>query len=183
MAKKGLLITPVFPPSSFPESHLMAKLLSSLPDYEFDVVTFSGWKKWFGEDHSFDIVINKNFGNIEYLKVPKILRWVPLGRLGLMGKLPDVYRFFNVLLFYKAKQMISDNEYEVMVTWSQPHSSHIIGLKLKSSLEKAPKWVAHFSDPWISNPYFEVKSWVKKVNENLFNRVLSHADAITVTNE
>jgi hypothetical protein len=160
----------------------MAKLLSSLPDYEFDVVTFAGWKKWFGEDKSFEIVINENFGAIEYLNVPRILRWMPLGRFGLLGKLPDTYRFFNFLLFKRAKQMIEKNDYEVMVTWSQPHSAHIVGLKLKSSLEGSPKWIAHFSDPWISNPYFEVKNWVKKMNENLFNRVLSQADAILVTN-
>lgn len=79
--------------------------------------------------------------------------------------------------------MITENHYEVMVTWSQPHSSHLIGLKLKSSLEISPKWIAHFSDPWISNPYFEVNNWIKRVNENLFNRVLNQADAISVTNE
>ncbi len=183
MVKKGLLISPVFPPSAFPESHLMAKLLSSLPSYEFDVVTFEGWKKWFGEDNSFESVINENFGVVEYLKVPRLLRWIPMGRFGPFGKLPDTYRFFNFLLFNKAKQMINENNYEVMVTWSQPHSSHLIGLKLKSSLKISPKWIAHFSDPWISNPYFEVKSWVKRVNENLFNQVLKKADAISVTNE
>lgn len=161
----------------------MAKLLSSLPNYEFDVVTFAGWKNWFGEDNSFEKVIRENFGVIEYLKIPRILRWLPLGRFGLLGKLPDTYRFFNFFLYKKAKQMISENKYEVMVTWSQPHSSHIIGLKLNSSLEESPKWIAHFSDPWISNPYFEVKNWVKKFNETLFNRVVSQADAISVTNE
>ena len=161
----------------------MAKLLSSLPGYEFDVVTFAGWKKWFGEDNSFEEVIKENFGVVEYLKVPRFLRWIPLGRFGPLGKLPDTYRFFNFLLFNKAKQMITENNYEVMVTWSQPHSSHLIGLKLKSSLKKSPKWIAHFSDPWISNPYFEVNNWIKRINENLFNRVLNQADAISVTNE
>lgn len=161
----------------------MAKLLGSLPSYEFDVVTFVGWKNWFGEDNSFEMMINENFGLVEYLKVPRILRWLPLGRFGPLGKIPDSYRLFNFLLYKKAKQMIKENEYEVMVTWSQPHSSHIVGLKLKSSLKGSPKWIAHFSDPWISNPYFEVKTWVKKLNENLFNRVISQADAISVTNE
>jgi hypothetical protein len=158
LIKKGLLISPVFPPAAFPESHLMAKLLSSLPGYEFDVITFAGWKKWFGEDNSFESIINENFGVVEYLKVPRFLRWIPLGRFGLLGKLPDTYRFFNFLLFNRAKQMIAENNYEVMVTWSQPHSSHLIGLKLKSSQKISPKWIAHFSDPWISNPYFEVNS-------------------------
>ena len=177
------MISPLFPPASFPESHLMAKLLSSLPNYEFDVVTFVGWKKWFGEDNSFEAVIRENFGTVEYLQVPKILRLMPLSRFGSLGKIPDTYRFFNFLLFKKAKKMISESNYEVIVTWSQPHSSHLIGLKLKSSHGDSPKWIAHFSDPWISNPYFEVKSWVKKFNENLFNQVLNKADAISVTNE
>jgi hypothetical protein len=161
----------------------MAKLLSSLPNYEFDVVTFAGWKGWFGNDNSFEKVIKEDFGVIKYLKIPKVIRWMPLGRFGPLGKLPDSYRFFNFLLLRKAKQMIKENHYEVIVTWSQPHSSHIVGLKLKSGLEKSPKWIAHFSDPWISNPYFELKSWVKKINENLFNQVLIQADAISVTNE
>ena len=183
MVKKGLLISPIFPPAAFPESHLMVKLLASIPNYEFDVVTFSSWKKWFGEDDSFEAVVSENFGLVEYMKVPRILRWVPMGRLGPFGKMPDSYRLFNFLLFHKAKQMINDNNYEVMITWSQPHSSHLIGLKLKSSLKKSPKWIAHFSDPWISNPYFQVKNWVKRTNENLFNRVINQADAISVTNE
>ncbi len=183
MIKKGLLISPVFPPAAFPESHLMAKLLSSLPDYQFDVVTFTGWKKWFGADDSFATVITENFGVVEYLKVPRILRWMPLGGFGPLGKLPDTYRFFNFLLFNKAKQMINENNYEVMVTWSQPHSSHLVGLKLKSSLKTCPKWVAHFSDPWLANPYFGVKNRIKRINENLFNQVLNQADAISVTNE
>lgn len=161
----------------------MAKLLSSLPDYEFDVVTFAGWKRWFGKDNSFEKVINEKFGVVEYLKIPKVIRWIPFGRFGPLGKLPDPYRFFNFLLLKKAKQMIQENDYKVIVTWSQPHSSHIVGLKLKSGLEKSPKWIAHFSDPWVSNPYFELKNWVKKINENLFNQVLIHADAISVTNE
>ncbi len=161
----------------------MAKLLSSLPGYEFDVVTFAGWKKWFGEDNSFEALINENFGVVEYLKVPRFLRWIPLGRFGPLGKLPDTYRFLNFLLFNKAEEMITKNNYEVMVTWSQPHSSHLIGLRLKSSLKISPKWIAHFSDPWISNPYFEVNKWIKRINENLFNRVLNQADAISVTNK
>jgi len=161
----------------------MAKLLSSLPGYEFDVVTFAAWKKWFGEDNSFETVIKENFGVVECLKVPKVLNWLPLGKFGVLGKLPDTYRFFNFLLFKRARKMINENNYEVMVTWSQPHSSHLVGLKLKSSLKTSPKWVAHFSDPWPSNPYFEVKNWIKRINEDLFTRVLNQADAITVTNE
>jgi glycosyltransferase involved in cell wall biosynthesis len=79
--------------------------------------------------------------------------------------------------------MITENKYEVMVTWSQPHSSHLVGLKLKSSLKASPKWVAHFSDPWPSNPYFNVNNLVKMINRNLFTRVLNHADVVSVTNE
>ena len=160
----------------------MSKLLSSLPSYKFDVVTFSSWKKAFTEDNSFEEVINENFGVIEYLNVPKILSWLPMNRLGPLGKLPDTYRYFNFLLYKKAKQMITESDYEVMVTWSQPHSSHLVGLKLKSSLKDSPKWIAHFSDPWVSNPYFEVKQWVKWINQNLCNEVITEADAISVTN-
>jgi glycosyltransferase involved in cell wall biosynthesis len=161
----------------------MAKLLSSLPGYEFDVVTFAAWKKWFGEDNSFETVIDENFGVVECLKVPRVLRWLPLGKFGVLGKLPDTYRFFNFLLFKKAREMINKNNYEVMITWSQPHSSHLVGLKLKTFLKTSPKWVAHFSDPWPSNPFFEVNNWIKMINEDLFTRVLNEADAITVTNE
>jgi glycosyltransferase involved in cell wall biosynthesis len=161
----------------------MAKLLSSLPNYKFDVVTFVGWKKWFGKDSSFEKVISEKFGDIEYLEVPRILRWIPLGRFGPLGKLPDTYRFFNFLLFDRAKQMITENRYEVMITWSQPHSSHLVGLKLKSSVKTSPKWLAHFSDPWPSNPYFKVSKLIRRINGNLFTRVLNHADVVSVTNE
>jgi hypothetical protein len=182
LTKKGLLISPVFPPAAFPESHLMAKLLSSVPGYTFDVVTFKGWKNWFGSDTSFQTILDEKFGVIEYLTVPAVLRWLPFGRFGAFGKIPDFYRLFNYLLLRKARRMISENDYQVMITWSQPHSAHLVGLSLKASSETTPAWIAHFSDPWLSNPYFEVSGRARKTNEGLQRRVLEGADAITVTN-
>lgn len=182
LAKKGLLISPIFPPAAFPESHLMAKLLSSVPGYKFDVVTFKGWKKWFGSDSSFQTILDEKFGVIEYLAVPRAFRWLPFGRFGMLGKIPDFYRFFNYFLLRKARQMIIRNNYAVIVTWSQPHSTHLVGLALKSSMNPSPFWIAHFSDPWLSNPYFEVHGMVRRMNESLQRRVLEGADAITVTN-
>tara|TARA_Y100000996_G_scaffold395358_1_gene360512 strand:+ start:18518 stop:19813 length:1296 start_codon:yes stop_codon:yes gene_type:complete len=82
----------------------------------------------------------------------------------------------------KAIQLINDNRIDKIITTGPPHSTHLIGLKLKSILKV--KWIADFRDPW--SDLFYLKSFyrfpfAKKKDLKLERNVLSNADAVLTT--
>jgi glycosyltransferase involved in cell wall biosynthesis len=182
LTKIGLLVTPIFSPASMPESHLMAKLLSSVPGCKFEVVTFKPWKKWMGNDDSFKDIIESGFGTVHYISLPRILTLLPLSKFWFISRYPDSYRIFNYYLTKKSKELLNLKKFDVMLSWSQPHSVHLVVLKLLDKYKFDIPWIAHFSDPWIDNPYTKYKFWQKKYNTILLRRIAQRASAIVVTN-
>ncbi|MDG2371789.1 MAG: glycosyltransferase family 4 protein [Flavobacteriaceae bacterium] len=82
----------------------------------------------------------------------------------------------------KAIKIINDNNIDQIITSGPPHSTHLIGLKLKSILKT--KWIADFRDPWTDLFYlksFYRLSFAKKKDSLLEKKVLSNADAILTT--
>jgi glycosyltransferase involved in cell wall biosynthesis len=66
-----------------------------------------------------------------------------------------------------------------LLTFGEPMSDHLLGLRLKKSLNVP--WIAHFSDPWVDNPfrkYFKLAHWVNRWQER---RVIKNADHIVFT--
>jgi len=51
-----------------------------------------------------------------------------------------------------ARESIRRRPPHALITFAQPFSDFVIGLKLKHMFPRLP-WVAHFSDPWVDNPY------------------------------
>jgi hypothetical protein len=182
LTKIGLLVTPIFSPASMPESHLMAKLLTSVPGCKFEVVTFKPWKKWMGNDDSFKDIIESGFGTVHYISLPRILTLLPLSKFWFISRYPDSYRIFNYYLTKKSKELLNLKKFDVMLSWSQPHSVHLVVLKLLDKYKFDTPWIAHFSDPWIDNPYTKYKFWQKKYNTILLRRIAQKASAIVVTN-
>ena len=63
---------------------------------------------------------------------------------------------------------------DVVVTFAQPFTDHLIGLELKRKYDF--KWVAHFSDPWTDNPFNEHDELAKLLNYQLEEAVVRAAD-------
>lgn len=51
-----------------------------------------------------------------------------------------------------ACRLIAERRPDLLVTFAQPFSDHLIGLDLKKRFPDLP-WIAHCSDPWVDNPY------------------------------
>ena len=82
----------------------------------------------------------------------------------------------------KALHIINDNKIDKIITSGPPHSTHMIGLHLKSKLNL--KWIADFRDPWTDMFYlksFYRLPFAKKKDSLLEKKVLSNADAILTT--
>jgi glycosyltransferase involved in cell wall biosynthesis len=94
----------------------------------------------------------------------------------LILKQPDSFRVFNRSVLRHTARSIK--EYDNILTWSQYHSTSLVGLKIKKRLGNDIKWAAYFGDPWHLNPYVPLKGLTKKLNLRLQNRVFATADLL-----
>jgi len=95
--------------------------------------------------------------------------------------LPDPRRGWNRYAFRKACELINDNKIVTFVTTSPPHSTQLIGLKLK---KKYPgiKWIADLRDPWTDIYYYDqfYPTLISKMIDRRYERsVLEKAGRIT----
>lgn len=68
---------------------------------------------------------------------------------------------------------------DVLVTFSFPLIDNVIGLDLKRRL-KLP-WVAHFSDPWVDNPFRIDDRLTRALNIRMEQLVMEEADRLVFT--
>lgn len=76
----------------------------------------------------------------------KILLWI---RINLV--VPDARVLWNFFAYPAAKKELKLRKYDVIITSGPPHSTHLIGLKIKKKIKI--KWIADFRDPWTSIDY------------------------------
>ncbi|MDE2165868.1 MAG: glycosyltransferase [Alphaproteobacteria bacterium] len=98
-----------------------------------------------------------------YARVPdEFRRWVPRAERALLMKL-------NATGFRP----------DVLATFGEPMSDHLLGLRLKRRL--GLPWLAHFSDPWADNPFRRFQPLANLVNRRLERRVIASADRLVFT--
>lgn len=97
--------------------------------------------------------------------------------------IPDPRKGWNKYAIEKAKEIIREHNIETVITTSPPHSSQLIGLKLKKQL--GIKWIADLRDPWTDIYYFKnlyPTRIVINLHKRLERRVLKESDyLITVS--
>lgn len=99
--------------------------------------------------------------------------------------LPDPRRGWNKHAYKKACEIIEKENIKYVITTSPPHSTQLIGLRLKKKYPNI-KWIADFRDPWTDIHYYKMLYTTKfadKINENYEQKVLEKADKIIVTCE
>lgn len=84
----------------------------------------------------------------------------------------------------EALRIIKSNNIKIVYSHSTPLVSHLVGLFVKRGLGNSVRWVAHFSDPWVQNPYLNYnKLPYRYVNKLLEEAVVNSADVLSVTSE
>lgn len=94
--------------------------------------------------------------------------------------IPDPRHGWNKYAVEKAKELIEKFDIKVIVTAGPPHSTHLIGLKLKKHFP-ALKWIADFHDVWTDVIYYDKfyhTKWAKKKDAAYEKEVLESADKI-----
>lgn len=68
---------------------------------------------------------------------------------------------------------------DALVTFAQPFTDHLIGIELRSRLNLP--WLAHFSDPWVDNPFMPFDAATREINGKLERSVAENADILVFT--
>ncbi|HVF66682.1 MAG TPA: glycosyltransferase [Pyrinomonadaceae bacterium] len=104
-------------------------------------------------------------------------------RLPVWGKIPDEFKSWGRPALRALNAFACANDYtpDLVASFGQPMSDHLVGLKLKR-LYGVP-WVAHFSDPWVDNPFDRRDPLARRVNLSLERRVMERADLLVFTSE
>lgn len=209
--KKVLIITYYWPPSGGAGVQRWLKFAKYLPEFDIEPIVLTVDPKYASypqRDASLEKDIHPD------LRVFKTKSFEPLNLLaGLFGKksvpyggfanvnkksvfqtilrfirgnffIPDARVGWNKYAFRKAKELISEHSMDTVVTTSPPHSTQLIGLKLKKKL--GIYWIADFRDPWTDIYYYKDllhTGIVKKIDKRKERKVLKTADkVITVGN-
>jgi glycosyltransferase involved in cell wall biosynthesis len=99
--------------------------------------------------------------------------------------LPDPRKGWNKYAFKKACEIITKEKIENIITTSPPHSTQLIGLKLKKKFPGI-NWIADLRDPWTEIYYYDqfYPTFISKaIDLNYEKEVLNNADKILTVGE
>jgi hypothetical protein len=101
----------------------------------------------------------------------------------LLGQIPDIYRSWGKTAVKAINRFVQQKKYrpDILISFGQPWTDHLVGLALKRRW--GWPWIAHFSDPWVANPYQQSDRLTKWINQRLERQVLSLADKMIFTTE
>jgi glycosyltransferase involved in cell wall biosynthesis len=70
---------------------------------------------------------------------------------------------------------------DVLVSFGQPMSDHLAALAV--ARRSRTRWIAHFSDPWVDNPFRHASRAVRRLNLFHESRVVRGADRLVFTSD
>lgn len=98
--------------------------------------------------------------------------------------IPDPRRGWNKYARKKAEKIIKEEGIDTVITTSPPHSTQLIGLKLKRKLKI--NWIADLRDPWTDIYYYNIlnhSALSGYIDKQLEKRVLLESDKIVTVSE
>ncbi len=174
-----LAISYFLPPSLYPQSIQIGRLLADLP-LEMGVVRGQVAELGEGLDlyadfaRRFAFCLDVPFRPLVSGSVATLARRL----LPFYARIPDEYRAWVP----RAERAIMDElaarqfRPDVLITFGVPMSDHLLGLRLKQTL--GVPWVAHFSDPWLDNAFHRHNVLSNLVNRRLERSVIAAADRL-----
>lgn len=209
--KKVLIITYYWPPSGGAGVQRWLKFAKYLPEYGWQPVVLTvdpRYASYPQRDQSLEAEIGdqclvyktKSFELYNMYKLISGKKEVPFGgfanasKEGMFQKLskflrgnfllPDPRKGWNKYAYKKALELIRQFNIDTVVTTSPPHSTQLIGLKLKKALDI--KWIADLRDPWTDIYYysqFNHTSLARSVDLGYERQVVETADVIVTVSE
>ena len=91
-------------------------------------------------------------------------------------QLPDPQRWWVSGARRAALSLLDDVACDAILSFGNPMSDHLVGLALKR--DTGLPWVAHFSDPWVDNPFLSYSRPARAINIRLEREVIGNADRV-----
>lgn len=178
MGMKALFLTYAYPPSRFPRSIQIGHLVAYCRSY-YDIQVVAS-----RSEENFDESLLNLTPLDDVVTVPRSRVWNIVEGLDSSALKKAV--FYDVICLwardlYRSVLEKLDN-HKIIVSFGQPMSTHLAGLKLKKRFPFI-RWVAHFSDPWIDNPFNQYGLITKQINQLYQNAVFKHADRLVFTSQ
>ena len=183
--KRLLAISWEMPPLSGPRAVQVTRTLAALPAHGWRsrVICFGPRSDRYHQDHRVSIETLSG-GQASLVAVPSPEEWLffrALWRLVPPIKhFPDEKRVWMPGALRAARQEIAATPVDLIVSFAQPWTDHLIGLQL--ARETGLPWVAHFSDPWVDSPYFQRRGAVRRRAEAWERDVIATARRIIFVN-
>lgn len=183
--RKVLFVSYGFPPLLLPESIQTARYVKFLPKYGWQpylVTVDETSTHWEPIDATMMELVPSN------ARITRARSFEP--RLGIVAaskllpillKLPD-----NKIGWYRSAckrslAVLKEERFDVIHSRAMYLTGNLVGLKLKK--ETGLPWIAHFSDPWVDNPYSHYGRLGGYINRKLERAVMEKADAIVFVSE
>ncbi|MBL4657797.1 MAG: glycosyltransferase family 4 protein, partial [Flavobacteriales bacterium] len=98
--------------------------------------------------------------------------------------IPDARKGWNHFAYQKCVELIEKEGIDTILTSSPPHSTQLIGLKLKKKC--GVRWIADIRDPWTDIYYYDKMKHTelaKRLDRQYEKQVLENADRVIVVSD
>ena len=184
--KSLLAISWEMPPLSGPRAVQVTRTLVALAGlgWRSRVICFGARSQRYQQD--FDASLEQLSGGLAFqLPVPSPEEWLffrALWRLApFLKHFPDEKRVWVPSAIAEGRRALADAPADVIVSFAQPWSDHLVGLQLHR--ESGLPWVAHFSDPWVDNPYHPPPAWSRERVAEMERQVVRSATRVVFVND
>jgi glycosyltransferase involved in cell wall biosynthesis len=204
--QKILILTYYWPPSGGAGVQRWLKFIKYLPEFGFEPIVLTvdpAYASYPQKDESLlteispncKVYTTKTFELYNIYKLFSGKKEIPYGGFanekepGLIQKvirilrshlfIPDPRKGWNKYAYRKAVELINEYGIDTVITTSPPHSTQLIGLRLKKNHNI--RWVVDMRDPWTDIFYYKslYHSWFSSsIDKALEKKVLKNADAI-----
>ena len=209
--KKVLLFTYYWPPSGGAGVQRWLKFCKYLPEFNIQpiVITVDETQasypvidKSFNNDiaNELQIIKTKSFEPLNYYQKLSGRKQVPFAGFAnetnenwkhevsrfIRGNffIPDARKGWNKYALKAGRQVLAQQNIKTIITTSPPHSTQLIGLKLKEQYDV--NWIADLRDPWTDIYYYKKMNHTvlaKNIDARYESAVIEQADKIVVVSD
>jgi glycosyltransferase involved in cell wall biosynthesis len=119
-------------------------------------------------------------GCFRAVRVSSPEQWLPLQALWYLfpalRPVPDPSRLWVGRAVRAAQNLVANDKFSALISFSNPWSDHLVGLQLHR--DSGLPWLAHFSDPWVDSAYFKGGDWQREMSRKMEEEVIREADAV-----
>lgn len=179
--KRLLIVSFIFPPQLLARSLQLLKTANALSNAGWDITVYTADTTLLQEPLDFDLT-EKLSKKIKIITGYTLENWFFANLTASLSiGMPDDKYAWRIAGKKDLKKLLEKESFDCMASFGLKWSSHLLAKEVKKFSDLP--WLAHFSDPWVDNPYVK-KIWpVSAVNRVQERSVAEWADKLCFTTE